>query len=259
MSAPVSDRVGTFCWPELCSGDAAASKAFYGGVFGWEAHDKGMPEGAYTIFRSDGQDVGAMYEMNEERKRAGVRPHWNSYVAVADADETARKAAELGGKVLGGPFDGTDVDRMANLQDPEGVTFCIWQSMGPHDPVRLGDVNSLCWTELYTSDAEKAKAFYSSLFGWRAQPFEDGSHYTIFSLPDDERGVGGMMTMCSEMPGGPHWLPYFRVEDTDGTVERVGELGGIVANPPMDIPKVGRIAMFADPQGATFAVIQVAP
>ncbi|MDX9974605.1 MAG: hypothetical protein RBU21_16590 [FCB group bacterium] len=43
---PAFLRLGTFRWPELCSGDAAASKAYYRGVSGCQAHDKAMPEEA---------------------------------------------------------------------------------------------------------------------------------------------------------------------------------------------------------------------
>jgi predicted enzyme related to lactoylglutathione lyase len=34
------------------------------------------------------------------------------------------------------------------------------------------------------------------------------------------------------------------------------ELGGEVCKAPFDIPTVGRIAVFQDPQGAAFAVFQ---
>ena len=41
-----------------------------------------MPAGDYTLLKLGSQRVGAMYQMTEDRKIAGVLPHWNSYVAV---------------------------------------------------------------------------------------------------------------------------------------------------------------------------------
>jgi predicted enzyme related to lactoylglutathione lyase len=77
----------------------------------------------------------------------------------------------------------------------------------------------------------------------------------VFQLAEEDRMVGGMMEMPAEMKDAPpHWLPYFQVADVDAAVARASELGGKICNPPMDIPNVGRIAMIADPQGATFAV-----
>ena len=46
---------GTFCWADLGTTDADAAKAFYTGVFGWEAVDQPAGEaGTYTTFKLDG-------------------------------------------------------------------------------------------------------------------------------------------------------------------------------------------------------------
>jgi predicted enzyme related to lactoylglutathione lyase len=51
---------------------------------------------------------------------------------------------------------------------------------------------------------------------------------------------------------------YFAVDDCDATAAKAKELGGTVMQEPMDIP-AGRMALIADPQGATFSVIKLAP
>ena len=51
-----------------------------------------------------------------------VPPHWSVTFAVDDADATAAKATELGGKVIVPPFDAPWV-RMTVLTDPQGATF----------------------------------------------------------------------------------------------------------------------------------------
>src|SRR5690242_8868264 len=122
MSVFTAPLVGTFCWPELASSDAAASKKFYSSLFGWDHEDHHMPDGDYTMFRLEGEGVGALYQIQEDRMKAGVHPHWNSYVAVADADHIAEQCAFLGGKVLMQPFEAGS-DRMANLEDPFGALF----------------------------------------------------------------------------------------------------------------------------------------
>jgi len=38
---------GTFSWAELTTTDQDAAKAFYSGLFGWQARDMPMGEGAY--------------------------------------------------------------------------------------------------------------------------------------------------------------------------------------------------------------------
>jgi predicted enzyme related to lactoylglutathione lyase len=50
----------------------------------------------------------------------------------------------------------------------------------------------------------------------------------------------------------------FAVEDADATAERAAELGGKVVVPPFDAPWV-RMAVLADPQGATFTASKFVP
>ena len=65
-----------------------------------------------------------------------------------------------------------------------------------------------------------------------------------------------MMAMPPGAPMPAHWLPYFASVDVDATVKKAGSLGAQTFVPPMDIPGVGRFAVLADPQGASFAVIK---
>ena len=66
----------------------------------------------------NGHDVGAIAPLGEQAA-AGVPPHWNSYVSVADVDATAALVAAAGGTVIMPPFDVMDAGRMAVMQDPD--------------------------------------------------------------------------------------------------------------------------------------------
>lgn len=112
------------------------------------------------------------------------------------------------------------------------------------------------WYDLMTTDPAAAKAFYTETIGWKTQPFEGGDKaYTMWVA--GETPIGGVMDLPEEvkkMGAPPHWLAYVQVENVDATVKQVKELGGTVHHPGMDIPKVGRFGVIADPQGATIAV-----
>jgi predicted enzyme related to lactoylglutathione lyase len=119
---------GTFCWVDLATTDPAGAKAFYGGLFGWEAEDMPAGEaGTYTMLRLDGDYVCALYEMDAARSEQGVPPHWFSYVSVDSADAIASRARELGGTVYGEAFDVDGAGRMAVIQDPTGAVLGVWQ------------------------------------------------------------------------------------------------------------------------------------
>jgi hypothetical protein len=64
--------------------------------------------------------------------------------------------------------------------------------------------------------------------------------------------VASINPLPADQPGTPaHWSVTFAVDDADGIAERAVELGGKVLAGPFDAPWV-RMAVIADPQGATF-------
>ncbi|HXS83055.1 MAG TPA: VOC family protein, partial [Methylomirabilota bacterium] len=67
--------------------------------------------------------------------------------------------------------------------------------------------------------------------------------------------AGGMMALPAGAQAPAHWLPYFAVSSVDASAQKAGALGAQTFVPPTDIPGTGRFAVFADPQGATFAII----
>jgi predicted enzyme related to lactoylglutathione lyase len=75
---------------DLTTTDTEGAKAFYGDLFGWEFRDDEIPGGVYT--RRHGDVVAAIDQQDEHP------PHWNSYVSVTSAEETAARAKQLGAR-----------------------------------------------------------------------------------------------------------------------------------------------------------------
>ena len=101
-------------------------------LFGWDVNEQPMgPTETYSMFKIRNRPVGAASTLRAEQRDHGVPPHWDSYVAVASADDAVTRAQGLGATVLAPPFDVMDAGRMAVLQDPTGATFMMWQA-GKH-------------------------------------------------------------------------------------------------------------------------------
>jgi uncharacterized protein len=234
---------GTFSWVELATTDREGAKAFYSSIFGWQTVDNPVRDGmVYTMCLLDGDPVAALYE------RVDGSPAWLSYVSVRNADETAARARELGG-TSGDPFDVLDVGRMAAVRDPDGAAFAVWEPRSHIGATRVNDPGCFCWNHLFTSDVDRAAAFYSSLFEWR---FSDEENYTI---KIGERTNGGIAPLPAGLDAPPHWTVWFTVASLDealGTVERGG---GSVRGPRRDV-SVGQFAVAEDPQGATFFLFE---
>ncbi len=252
---------GAFCWIELATTDQSAAKNFYGKLFGWAADDMPMgPNDFYTMFKLEGRNAGAAYTIRPEQRAQGVPPHWMIYVAVESADATASRAAQLGAKVLAGPFDVYDVGRMAVIQDPTGAIFSVWQAKSHIGTKIAGVEGTLCWADLSTPDQEGASQFYSDLFGWKIMKEDEDPAHNYFHIANGEEFIGGIPPAAHRKPGvPPHWLAYFLVSDCDAAAAKAKQLGATFHLAPMSMENVGRFAVVADPQGAAFAIFQAAP
>ncbi|MDQ0937121.1 VOC family protein [Streptomyces turgidiscabies] len=126
------DQPGSLSWTELYTIDAAASKGFYGDVFGWQFSDMALPGGGgvYSLITAAGLPPermhGGLMEMpGENLALANGRPYWHPVFNVTDCDAAVAKVTENGGSVQMGPQDMEDVGRMAVCLDPSNADFVV--------------------------------------------------------------------------------------------------------------------------------------
>lgn len=147
--ADVVNAHGSVNFNDLHTRDTTAAAAFYAAVFGWRVLDMGggtamWALGAYgdhlerrtpgtresyaSMGGPDGfEDVVASIAPVEGD---GAPAYWGVTFSVEDVDGCVARAAELGGRVLAGPFDAPWV-RMAVLQDPQDASFVASQFVPP--------------------------------------------------------------------------------------------------------------------------------
>ena len=116
---------------------------------------------------------------------------------------------------------------------------------------------SFCWFELATTDQDRAKTFYASLFGWSINdtPLGPTEVYTIFQRDGRDAAAAYTMRPAERAQGiPPHWLVYISVENVDAMAKRVAAAHGAMLAPPFDVMESGRMAVLADPTGATVAI-----
>jgi uncharacterized protein len=150
--AQIVNVPGSLNFNGLNTRDASGAKAFYGSLFGWEVLGPGA--GA-EMWRLPGygdfleqRDPDLRKRMAESGGPAGfedvvaalqpiaddqpdVPPHWGVTFAVDDADATAARATELGGRVIVPPLDAPWV-RMTVIADPQGATFIASKFVPEH-------------------------------------------------------------------------------------------------------------------------------
>ena len=118
------------------------------------------------------------------------------------------------------------------------------------------------WYELMTSDATAATAFYERVIGWRSKDsgMPGDMPYTLMCVGDAPvAGVMGTPPELAALGAPPTWSGYVAVDDVDAMAARLLQAGGKVSSPGQDIPDVGRFAVVADPQGASFMLFTPRP
>jgi predicted enzyme related to lactoylglutathione lyase len=264
---------GVPCWIDTTQPDVEAAAAFYGGLFGWTFEDA-MPPGApgrYLIARLGGQDVAGL-------GRGGEAPAaWSTYIAVDDADASARELVAAGAVLLQEPADAGEGGRSATFTDPQGAEFRTWQARRRPGAQLANQPGAWNFSDLYTPDPATATAFYTRAFGWEVDDLGFGlmvrrpgygDHLQATVDPDIRARQAEIAAppgfedavawMIGTGPGtAPHWHVTFTVADRDRTAADAERLGGHILR--LDEAEWTREAVIRDPQGAVFSASQFTP
>ena len=76
--------------------------------------------------------------MNKPPEMANVPPNWQIYFRVPDVDAAAERIKAQGGKILNGPMDVPDGDRIVNAMDPQGAAFGLHSKKKPRSSFQRG-------------------------------------------------------------------------------------------------------------------------
>jgi predicted enzyme related to lactoylglutathione lyase len=120
-------KPGAICWRELATRDLQTAMDFYSQLFGWRLEQTKVTPMDYKEIIVKDAAVGGMMQIDEKWGDDPPPSHWNCYIAVENAEETAAKITAAGGKVETGPFDAPGVGRIALAADPSGAPFAIIQ------------------------------------------------------------------------------------------------------------------------------------
>jgi uncharacterized protein len=112
------------------------------------------------------------------------------------------------------------------------------------------------WVDVMGPDAGELTDFYGAVFGWDfsgpgEMPGDPPGEYFVAQLRG--RDVAGVASLPPQAKA-PGWTTYVEVESVDDTARKIEDAGGTVAAQPFDALPAGRIAVAADPHGASLAI-----
>jgi predicted enzyme related to lactoylglutathione lyase len=247
---------GKFVWFDLATSDGAASKRFYGKVFGWEFQQLGGTLERYAVIRNEGRPIGGMFRPKappgDAVAASQVGARWLSIASVANMDRTMAAMTAGGAQVLMPATVVEGFGTRALMRDSQGAVVGLVQSSSgdrKDAPVEAGE---FFWVDLYTRDPAAAARAYQQL-GFEVSSDEvSGDDRLVLSTQGYARA--GILRLP---PDGrePGWLPYVQVGDVPATLARVRAAGGKVLREPDPAILGGRLAVFADPQGGVLGIL----
>ena len=112
------------------------------------------------------------------------------------------------------------------------------------------------WVDVMGPEVDRLTGFYGAVFGWDftgpgEMPGDRSGRYFVAQLRG--RDVAGVASLPPES-GAPRWNTYIEVESVDRSAEDIEKAGGSILAAPFDALPAGRIAVAADPTGASFAI-----
>lgn len=134
--AQLVNEAGAWAMSALSTDDPDDASTFYKALFGWSTEAFGSGDDAGMLYRLDGyvggeplqpvpRDVVAVMVNSIEGRGA----QWGVNFWLNDADETATRAVELGGRIVVPPYD-TTISRDAVLSDAQGAIFSVSEVPG---------------------------------------------------------------------------------------------------------------------------------
>jgi uncharacterized protein len=110
-------------------------------------------------------------------------------------------------------------------------------------------VGAPCWADLWTSDVDGSRTFYSALFGWEAQePSAEFGGYFMFTRAGAP--VAGGMGPMPDAPADNSWKIYLATDDMTKTASAAEAEGAQIVVPPMPVADLGIQTVLVDPTGA---------
>ena len=248
---------GKFIWHDLLTDDPAATKRFYGELFGWTFHAIGPRFGAvastnYMLIRHEGRLIGGMIDESRLDSELDLS-QWVGLMSTGDIDAAVATLQRSGGTIYTPPTELADRGRIAVVADPQGALFALLQTHDGDPGDEPPRMNEFLWDEVWVEDVEVAETFYRELSGLDAETVALGEESAYRYLVGNHVPRFGILPLpIEDLP--PLWTPYLRVADPAAIVARVEELGGRVVIEPVERAPGVTVALIIDPSGAGFAI-----
>ena len=121
--------------------------------------------------------------------------------------------------------------------------------------------NPVVHWELMSNDPAGVSAFYAKIFGWKVKHMPELNYRVVETGAKGEmRGInGGIFKPEREGPWPGNMLFYVMVDDLAAYREKIVAAGGQIHVEEQEVPGMGTLSLFTDPEGRMNGLWKVAP
>jgi predicted enzyme related to lactoylglutathione lyase len=101
--------------------------------------------------------------------------------------------------------------------------------------------------ELWSQNPETASEFFKTVFDWEIQHIPEMDYR--LANPGGEGGIGGGIMKAQDPQAPASTTFYIDVDDLDAYAAKIVAAGGTMVLEKQDVPGMGSISLFLDPEG----------
>jgi len=101
--------------------------------------------------------------------------------------------------------------------------------------------------ELWSEDPDRAARFYKEVFDWEIRHLAEMNYHLVET--GGEGGINGGIMQPQSGPWPAKLAFYIDVDDLDAYAQKIKSAGGKIVVDKMDVPGVGQLSLFEDPDG----------
>jgi predicted enzyme related to lactoylglutathione lyase len=249
------ELTGKFVWYDLFTHDLQATSTFYQELFGWTFTDTASSNKRVKTINRDGVPIANVVE-TDPLKNNDNESVWLGYVSVPDVDKAAELVILHKGTIYTKPKELLNRGRIAVVIDGQGAILGLVNSPSGDPPDQTDRQNNFIGSELWTTDLDKAIAFYAVLAGYELEVVEVGTGIKYHLLTRDSIPRAGVVKISWDDVK-PNWIPYIAVKDVLQTIAQTEKFGGRLLIKPSEEMRNNPLAIIADPSGAVFGIQQI--
>ena len=244
---------GKFVWADLVTDDLAAAQRFYGSLFGWKFYSI---HPGYVVAELEERVLAGILQRPKPKDRP-AQPRWIGFMSVASVERAGKAVVKAGGRVLAPKESLPRRGEQAIFADPEGAVFGVLRSSSGDPDDVLAAPGEWIWIQMLSRDGGAATSFYRAVAGYKVVENDTPGRASDFVLTSEGYARATIRTLrTTDQAVQATWLPFVRVTRVAEAVARVRELGGTIRFEPSPDVLQGRVAIVADPTGASIGIME---